>query len=530
MKNFHVEKLPSDFQAVITENNGLTQYLTNLQRGRDFTPRSWLFESENPTKVLNRWKQVLNSLKDGNAFEKEVFHFDISSEEKWGPQGGIAPIKELMNDVVLPTFQGDTEGFTSFRGFQASDWKTAKRYVKAQLTGQDGASGLRPASYPRVIDDMRARDTLESNSGWPMFTRRNKPEVRARAIADAENGSWSTQPAIALFRNYRQKTRMVWMFPMAANLVEGSFTQPLQSRIINSGDTFYSPWVGFEAVRKLITEMYANGKVIAASDFSSTDAHFQYEATRQVFDVIKYCFQKKYCTTLEQSLKYMNFINLVISRSEWIVGGHGVSSGSNWTNFIETVFDEIFGHYVSQQTKYHPFYAIGDDMAWWCSEADYDEGFNQQLEKLGKTIGQVIKAEKTTNDRDKVKSLQRLFQRGYKRPDGLIRGVYPTIRALNSLIYPERFHNPKDWSSDMFCARVYMILENCVDHPLFEEFVKFVVKGQKDLIPFAKQSDRRLNQIQRKSKLLPGLNPTYNAEKRDSSLASFASIAIAKTC
>nr|QXV86681.1 MAG: RNA-dependent RNA-polymerase [Picobirnavirus sp.] len=424
-----------------------------------------------------------------------------------------------MHDIVLPTFESASPHFRLERD---KHWNDA---VKQNIAELRVMPHIRPASYKRVVDDMRARDTLESNSGWPDFTRRNKPEVIANAVAAAQNGQWAEFPAIALFRNYRQKTRLVWMFPMSANLYEGSYFQPLQSGIVNSGLEFYAPWVGFERVRALITRTYASGDYIFASDFSSTDSHFRWPATRSVNTVLSTLVATDR-DGLERSLWHMHNIPLIIGTDKMLTGEHGVSSGSNWTNFVETVFDRTFSYFVQAHTGVKGLYAIGDDMAW--TSRSMKEGFAEDLEHLASEAGQITKSEKTMCDPDKVKTLQRLFQRGYSRPDGQLRGVYPTIRALNSLIYPERFHKPSDWSSDMFCARCYMILENCVDHPLFEEFVKFVVKGQKDLIPFAQRGAAALDRIQRKSKLLPGLNPTYTAEKRDSSLASFASIRVAR--
>lgn len=519
-----IKKLPKEFLSVISSNNGLKQYLSNLSKGRDCTPRSWLYEDLEPRKILDNWLSVLSKLEHGSTFEKKVFQFDTSQEEKWGPQGCVAPINELLDGIVMPTFAGGNS--PSPEAFNTSAWKKSINSVIRELNNS-GVRALRPASYKSVVDNMRARDTLESNSGWPLFQRRNKPDVLSQAVAAAENGEWIEYPAIALFRNYNLKTRLVWMFPMSANMVEGSFFQPAQQSILRTANQFYAPWVGFESVRELITRAYSEGKVIAASDFSATDEHFQLPSSQQVFAVLERLFQKSYSKALYNSVEHMHTIPLVISSTEMIVGNHGVSSGSNWTNFIETVFDHIFSKYVSESTKYSGMYAIGDDMSWISNK--WDDSFAEELEQLGEQVGQHIKAEKTTNEPDSVKSLQRLFQRGYNRPDGLVRGVYSTVRALKSSVYPEKFHKPSLWSSDMFCARQYMILENCVDHPLFEDFVKFVVKGQRDLIPFAQKKRAELDKITRETKLLPGFNPTYNQEKRDSSLASFASIAIAKT-
>lgn len=519
-------KLQSNELEIIKNNNGLRMYLSGLSEGRKATPTSNLYHLDGktevlePEQILKRWQDKLTVLDDGTAYEKEVFQFDSHQLAKWGPQGQIAPIKDLLEDIVFPSFSRSETHET----FLSKDWQQAKRNVERKMH-RCGCVGLAPVPYQRVVDDMRARDTLESNSGWPLFTRRNKPEVIKASLEEASDGRWKTYPAIALFRNYNQKTRLVWMFPMSANLVEGSFFQPLQSILMNSPEAkkFLSPWNGFETVRDLVTAEYARGSVIAASDFSSTDAHFKLDTSMQVFDVISTCFQPRYRERLRESIQYMHTIPLVISETSELVGEHGVSSGSNWTNFIETIFDWILAEYTELvHHKYTGLYAIGDDMSW-CGDS-YDEHFADQLAAIGKEVGQEIKAEKTTNDPDKVVSLQRLFVRGQLRPDGKIRAVYPTIRALKSLVYPERFHKPELWSKDMEAVRAFMILENCVDHPLFEEFCKFVAAGDPNLVTVAKKSAPKLDSLLRQSKLVPGLNPTYNQEKRDQSLSTFASV------
>lgn len=514
--------LPNEIRAVVEENNGLNAYLANLERGHEPTERSWLYEDRSPEAVLNDWLSQLEVLEHGTTEEKEVFRFDTSQLEKWGPQGGVAPIQDLMESIVLPTFNDHEKA----RAFRTDMWDDAVWDVYWLISKQMSLSKFRPASYKSVLDDMRARDTLESNSGFPLFSRRNNPEVLAHSIWAAQHHECYKYPAIALFRNYNQKTRLVWMFPMAANLVEGSFTQPLQSYLIQQDYDFLAPWKGFDRVRELVTRAYDRGKFVYASDFSSTDEHFRLASSLECLRVLEMMFQSRFSNALRESIMYMHQIPLIIGPNKMVVGEHGVASGSNWTNFIETIFDWIFGYYVSYRTGVKPLYAIGDDMAWVTDK--YDDAFQRRLENYGKGVGQVIKAEKTNCYPDKVKTLQRLFQRGYRRPDGLLRAVYPTVRALKSSVYPERFHKAKDWSSDMFCARQYMILENCVDHPLFKEFVKFVVAGQKDLLPFAKKSPSELAQIHRKANLIPGLNPTYNQEKRDQSLEKFESIAIAR--
>jgi hypothetical protein len=526
-------KLHSDQLEVISSNNGLKMYLSGLSNGHSATPRSNLYNLEGKTEVLapdtilKRWCKQLEVLENKDSFCKNVFHFDSHQLEKWGPQGEVAPIADLLESIVYPTFSmGDRATPVAF---SSKLWQRAKREVVKYLHNA-GCRGLSPVPYQRVVDDMRARDTLESNSGWPLFTRRNKPEVIKQSIQEAENGQWKTYPAIALFRNYNRKTRLVWMFPMSANLVEGSFFQALQPRIMRYskqfvGGGFFAPWIGFEKVRESVQNVYESHEgCVAASDFSSTDAHFQLDASMEVYDVLKECFQPRYRDLLKESITYMHQIPLVISEDAMLTGDHGVSSGSNWTNFIETIFDQVLSWYVffKLHDDVQGLYAIGDDMAW--MSIKYHTSLAHKLEEIGEEVGQVIKAEKTTNNRDNVVTLQRLFQRGYNRPDGKIRAVYPTVRALKSLVYPEKFHKPELWSKDMEAVRAFMILENCVDHPLFQEFCTFIAEGDPNLKVVAKMSASRQQELLRASKLIPGLNPTYNQEKRDSKLSEFASV------
>lgn len=520
-----ITKLTAQELITVQKNNGLSRYLANLAVGRPMTPRSWLYEQYDPDVVLKNWLKSLDSLKNGTPNEQLVYQFDTSQLKKWGPQGLIPPIGKLM-DIVL-------EGF-SFAGtpkpalFSTPQWQQAKKNFIDKFIFKSGFSKrLRPASYESVVDDMSARDTLSSNSGWPLFAKRKAPDTLQSSIKDAQSGKWEEYPAIALFRNYNNKLRLVWMYPMSANLVEASFTQPLKQVFQKANLEFLSPWAGFDTVRTKITEYYGQGESLSATDFTSTDAHFLQSATLEVFDCIKEAFQHQYHDSLLKSLLRMHSIPLVIGSDGKVTGLHGVSSGSNWTNDVETYFDAIWAEYLAIIGVSKPGMAIGDDMLH--RSAEYNPALSQTLEDEAKLLNMIVKAEKATNEPNYVKFLQRLIIRDYKTDHNdttgsKLRGVYSTIRALKSSVYPEKFHNPKDWNSDMFCVRQIMILENCVDHPLFKEFVAFVAHGQKDLIPFAKKGANEINELQAKSHSLPALNPTYNQEKRDSKMSTFESI------
>lgn len=517
-----IESLPENLRSEMKA--GLRLYLNNLAKGRPATPRSWLYEQTAVDDVLASWLTELETVKS-QEFGEKVFQFDTSYLKKWGPQGKVDPLAELM-DVVEAGYS--KEGTPKPSVFKTRLWHQAKEVAVKNLFKQTGLyKTLRPRALEQVVDDMASRDTLNSNSGFPSFTRRNNPWVRARAIRDARSGKAYEYPAILLFRNYKQKTRMVWMFPMSMNLLEGQFTQPLKQALMNSNEKFFTAWRGFDHVKEFITESYANAKIISASDFSHTDEHFTRWLTFEVYDVIKFAFQEEYWPQLKRTLLHVNSIPLLIGENEIAYGDHGVSSGSNWTNDMETYFDYIAECYLYLKNLVSlPAVAIGDDIAH--VRRTYLESFPDILSKVYQSMGLDVNPDKVTNEPDSVKFLQRLFVKGYKvENSNILRGVYSTIWALCTSLMPEKFHSPKLWSKDMFAARQFMILENCVDHPLFSSFVRFVCKGNSYLIKFAKLPKNRVDEAQRKSHLIPGFNPTYNQEKRNKPLSSFESIRIA---
>lgn len=516
-----IESLPAEIQDTVNQRPGMKQYLHNLQVGRPFTPRSWLYEGESADAILARWMSILDTLKHGDAREERVYQFDTSQLKKWGPQGGIAPIKELM-DLVTEGFK--SAGTPKPAPYKTEMWQKAKEIaIRILFKDRHIYKSLRPMALGSVIDNMAARDTLESNSGYPSFTTRKNNFVKKRAIKDALSGKWLSYPAIVLFRNYNGKTRPVWMYPMSTNIVEGSFAIPLKMAVTDSS-SFFAPWRGYDAVRNAMTEAYEAGDYLSASDFTHTDAHFVKWQVLEVYDVVKFGFQEKFWPALKESLLRVVEIPLIIGETEWITGAHGVSSGSIWTNDIETYLDFIAEIYLVLRTIVaSTFNGIGDDVCHRLKQ--YNPDFADQVADVYQSMGFDVNSEKVTNNRDDVKYLQRLVMRGYYSTEHSgLRGIYSTIRALNSSVQPEKFHKPKLWSKDMFAARQFMILENVLDHPLFKEFVRFVCDGHPYLVEFAKKTAKELDEIQVRTKLLPGLNPTYNQEKRDSKLSQFASI------
>lgn len=511
----NVEQISREEAAVIGANDNLTQYLESVQTGRPKTPHSWLYEKEDAETTLKRW---IPKMKSGNAsspFAEEFNIFDLAQVKKFGPQGKIPPfdsdeVREVIEPLYSPTEYDDPSALD-------------KWFDKAEEFGRAVFRNPRreqPLSYRLVVDDMRIRDSLNTNSGYPRFQRRNL--VKADEISDAQKGLAPAYPAIILFRFYYGKLRPVWMFPMAQNLDEMSFQQLIQRRLQESPLSwvrdYLTPWAGYEYVKANLTNQW-HGQQIIGGDTTKMDAHMRPAQLQLFYRIVRELFQPKYWDALEENIMHVNYIDLLISDKYKITGVHGLASGSAWTQLSETTLQLFMAWNAGVVGQ-----GIGDDF-YWLSDWSAEE-LVQYLEQFGLPAN----PEKQTVSDVNLHFLQRMNHQDFfsREEPAVLGGYYPTIRALCSLLWPEKFHKPKDWNSDMFCTRNYTILENCVDDPCFDEFLTFVAHGQKDMIPFAKQTPEQLNKIQKKARQVPGLFPSYNQEKLGKPLADFTSIKLAR--
>nr|AVX29472.1 RNA-dependent RNA polymerase [Marmot picobirnavirus] len=503
---------------------GLPLYLSNLSRGRQMTPRSWLFENRDAHVILKQWIRVMKAGNQKSQFADQLIEFDLKQMEKFGPQGGIPSIDSSeCYDVIEPLYSSSEYD----DALLLKKWFSKAEEFGRVIFGTKNCLRRRPLAYTSVVKDMSRRGTLATNSGYPRFTRRRK--TAAQEVQDAENLTAYDYPAIILFRFYHGKLRPVWMFPMSVNLIEASFAVQIQDCLAQSPvkwvRDYCTPWKGFDHVKSVLTEQWPQKAAIVGGDTTKMDAHMRPAQIKLVFEIVKWLFQRKYWNNLEKSLMYICSIDLLwkfdkeTNQYVKLEGVHGLASGSSWTQLAETVLQLFMAYIQGTQGQ-----GIGDDFYW-----TTDMQADALVEYLGE-FGLPANPAKQSVSEDDLIFLQRYFHQGFfSRESGTVLGAYyPTIRALGSMIYPERFHDPKIWNSDMFCIRNYMILENCVDDPCFDEFVKFVVRGQRDMSSFAKKSARDLDTLDRIARQVPGLSPTYNQEKRDKPLSCFASIRVAK--
>jgi hypothetical protein len=345
--------------------------------------------------------------------------------------------------------------------------------------------------------------------------------VQEHAVLLAERGVPADLPYVLGERTQRpEKTRFIFMSPMAANLVESSYERILMDTTRALKRPQFAAWEGFDKVEIAFHDMgYLRRGGYVSTDFTAMDQHVGPCQLSLAMKVSGNVFQ--------DNLGYVRSVQQVARRpvligvdKVWWPTVHGLPSGTGWTNQKETELASLL-----HETLMHDAYSVLGDDGTFATDLPLGEAVKEFVD-LSHSVGLESNPEKQFTSTTNFTYLQRWFDRDYllngfgHTMSGAVPGVYPTIQALGACVFPERFHDPEKWSAEMESMRWIMILENTNRHPLFPEFVKFVQRGDK-LKLLADMTERELESTYQRAKGIAGLAPSYTQTHRERSLLDF---------
>jgi len=517
-----LSEFPTRVKHSIAASDAYASALKRMKSGTKPTSRSWVYEKiKDPDLILTKWQSTLSSLSsDGDL--KSLSAWDLSKSDKYGPQGGTAPFDE-RHETLLEYWSHLREPEV----FSTREWKIAiSNTVKRFKFNGSGA----PLPAREVIARGMFEDKYNTSSGDPLFLKRKSSEAQEQALSAEADGTWKNfYPVLgsrATMGKTGDKARWIFMFPFAVNLHEQRFQMPLQDYLRKISDHFFLPWEGIEYVQRHVSAQSSELLKFGA-DYSKMDQHFNYYHALQVYEVIKMFFQPQYRDQLLESLHY-TFHCDVVSCEGMLKGPHAMPSGSGWTNFLETVFNVLlieYLHVVASNVHIVTAMGIGDDQLWFIDYANKNfDPLTEFIVSIFEKCGLEANAEKQEVGYETTVFLQRRFSTTWNVGHVKCAGVYPTIRALTSEIFPERWHQKKDgWDSKLFALRCLMILENTMYHPLFAKFCKFIADGNDNIWEFVTAKPAVHAAAVKQAKSISGFLPTYNQANLKTKVLDLAS-------
>jgi len=420
----------------------LSRLLYKTEAGTEEVYLSPIGNTHGPESVLAGWDKIFNA--NVSKMNDILLSLEDSNRSKYGPRSRAIPWSERKEGVTY--------------SFSADEGKKIK--FKPPSYGR-----LRPINIPKAAEYIKR----QTNAGLPTMLK--KGNVLDDTVLNISKLLKLDLPAVPFTRTQENnKTRLVWGYPLAYVLDEMRYYKPLleyqrkmpwRAALRSANDTDV-------AVTTLISHALSRNLKLLSIDFSSYDDSLKRSLQSYTFDVyMPSLFQKQYHSEIHSQGIRFNTIRL-ITPDGMLFGPHGTPSGSPYTNEEDSVAQKGMSDDYSELLEHSQIQ--GDDGAYAVSDPE-------ALKDHFRSYGVIVNDSKSYVALNYIIYLQNLYHTDYMY-SGIIRGIYPTYRALLRIVYQERFDNfskDKINGKDFYAIRTLSILENVKHHPLFRQLVKYVV-------------------------------------------------------
>nr|UDL14467.1 MAG: putative RNA-dependent RNA polymerase [Picobirnavirus sp.] len=521
----------------------LKAYLGKVKSGQPKVYTAPFAEGEDIHQVIDEWDRTLVSISDRWP---SLYEFEVDLANKVGPLSVQLPLSERIGDIehyyediLLPQEPVDARAikavqteFSSLRGLHLRNPYDTYDNMKKSSSAGTPTMGKRRDNLKGQI-----RSTICTNLG-------QQPDVMELLKHPLDGKTEYSLAAVVGWRGQEggpepkdTKQRVIWMFPSSLNLHELQLYQPLIEGA--QKHDIVPAWVSMARVDYHITKLFDTKNphdLVVCTDFSKFDQHFNRSMREASKSILSYIMYGDSATAqwLDQVFPAKYYIPLIIDAGKlegypvkeqvaMFYGEHGMASGSGGTNADETLAHRALQYEaaIRNNSRLNPHsMCLGDD-----GILTYPGITVEDVVKAYQSHGQVCNIDKQYASTQECVFLRRWHHANY-RINGICAGVYSTNRALGKFRYLERFMDPEFWTKEMVVLRMLSIIENCNNHPLFEEFVDFCMKRDKyrlgkdipgffdNIVQIAQEATDNMQDFLGYTKTLQGEKPEGIAEWR----------------
>lgn len=435
----------------VNVKNKLSQHFIRTENGISDILMTPMAKDGDPDKLLSEFDEVFNT--NRSKMNNVLLDLEGSNRAKIGPRS-IAVPWDKRRETLIASFEGNNNSDST-----------------PEVKPLFGKSRLRPVSVESALTLLKNN----TNSGLPYYTR--KGLVKKRVLDRYDKLMQRKDPCILFTRTQEQnKTRNVWGYPMIDTLNEMRYYSPLlkYQRLLGYRSALQAPEMVDRSLTELILDSIDLKAKILSIDFSAYDNTISPMLIKVAFDYIRSLFQ----SNVSVGLDYIEdrFKTIEILTPDGIYSGcHGIPSGSTFTNEVGSVIQASIRYSCGISDNFK-FQVQGDDGVYSLQTSDV----NKLVDSFESNGLKVNRGKSYLADNYAI-YLQNLYHIDYIR-NNIIGGIYPVYRALNRIMYQERWSTFEDYEitgKDYYSIRTICIVENCKHHPLFKELVKFVIKHDK---------------------------------------------------
>jgi hypothetical protein len=440
----------------------VASFLESVDHGYPFDLRSPFIDKSAPREeIIDDWKGIL-----GTTGLDYLDSLEQDQASKIGPISIREPYKS-REELVLGYFQ---------RGKWEPDESALLSAVGkvVEMVSQH----LRPTT----LETAYGRMPKGTNLGLPVFSSDDEYEIkyleRAQALDTSGYVDGHIYPAVVGWRGQPRglhlvpKQRTVWMEDHLETILGLTVLHPILGAMRSRGE--FAAWRGPDDVDVEVTYLLRTASFpLLSVDFSSFDQSVGRELIQMAFHVFQL-----WMPTAAPRIRFLEraFTGVPLLTPRGLLTGRSgaVPSGSALTNLVDSVVQLIIAHYVAERmgSSIRAITVLGDDGVWSFDDPyDVEDVVNHAAE-----LGMTISPEKSAVSGERASYLQRVHSLKYLK-DGIAVGVRSTMRTLGSMISYERYK--RGWNGFMDSVRWIMQVENTKWHPSYEDFVRFLYKGDK---------------------------------------------------
>jgi hypothetical protein len=408
-------------------------YLTPLAKALD------------PFEIREEWDLIFNDNK--HKMNIPLLDLEASNRSKFGPRSIAVPWTARVTDLKATYLKQDEDHIPKYH----------------TLIGEGNL-------FPISVEEAGSKMKSSTSACLPFFTKKGKAKTQ---LLEDFNGYLKRKDPCLLFTRTSEssKTRNVWGYPFADTLFEMMFYYPLLQ--FQKVKTYRAALVSPDEVALRLTELILKARltdrIIYSIDFSAFDASVKFQYIIAAFEYIASCFAPSFTTFIMGICKRFYTISIITPQAVYS-GKHGVPSGSTFTNEVDSIIQlmiALLNDFINEKE---------------CQVQGDDGVFIMAPENVPKFRSTFMYAGLKENDKGSISTdfatyCQNIYHIEYIK-DGVIPGIYPVYRALNRILFQERFVNFTKRGirgKDYYGIRCLSILENCKHHPLFEELVRFIL-------------------------------------------------------
>lgn len=461
----------------------MANHLSRTLEGSNEVYATPLAKKSDPCVVLYEWDLVVKQ--NLHLLNKPLTDLEFSNRSKFGPRS-IA-----------------VKWFERIFGFKETfDNQDDKHIPRFKFT--PGDNSLYMISFKEAFESIKG----SSSAGLPFLVKKSK--ALPQLMENFDEILKRQDPCVLYTRTTEnKKTRNVWGYPFADTILEMLFYIPflkLQKTKWNRA-ALVSPDAVAQRITELILYAIETGRILYSVDFAAFDASVKYQYIIEAFEYIKSCFATAFHPTLNYICERMYSIGIVVPSGIY-KRKHGIPSGSTFTNEVDSIVQ--FGiaslcPFISEKKCQ----VQGDDGAYTMYESEIPE-----FESVFKYAGLKLEKSKSVISSNYIVFCQNLYHIDYMK-NNHIGGIYPTYRAINRILFQERyvdFGKVGIQGKDYYGIRALTILENCKYHPLFPQLVRFVMSKERFNLDI---SDDGINKyctyLNQSRKTVENLNHQYGA-------------------